>query len=134
MALSCWARASLRYRIARTLLMEHLKSQRDRSRVQKKTWFEAALAGAVCNGKGSPGFYYSPKPRTHQRPSQSCAVAYRGFGHRRRLRRLRSRNRSAATSAYRTKTTLVTRRPESTGGFSISTRIIRHCCIRAIAK
>jgi hypothetical protein len=28
MALSCWARASLRYRIARTLLMEHLKFQR----------------------------------------------------------------------------------------------------------
>jgi len=28
MALSCWARPSLRYRIARTLLMEHLKSQR----------------------------------------------------------------------------------------------------------
>lgn len=64
-ALSCWARASLRYRVARTLLTEHLKSQRGRTstEVQKRIWFMAAHAGALCNGKGSLG-YYRPNPRT----------------------------------------------------------------------
>jgi hypothetical protein len=62
MVLSCWARASLRYRIARTLLMEHLKSQRHRTRIeaQKKIWFGAAPL-ARCAMKGSLGCRYSPE-------------------------------------------------------------------------
>ena len=68
MVSSCWARASLRYLIARTLLMEHLKTQRRRTRndVQKKIWFAAAPL-ARCRGRLAA--HYSPNSSPHQRLS-----------------------------------------------------------------
>jgi hypothetical protein len=74
MVLSCWARASLRYRIARTLLMEHLKSQRHRTRIeaQKKIWLGAAPL-ARCAMKGRLAAIIAPNSSPHQRPSWSRA-------------------------------------------------------------
>jgi len=55
MVLSCWARASLRYRIARTLLMKHLKSNAKPALVAVKiAWLPDC----------------SLKSRAHQLPSQ----------------------------------------------------------------
>ncbi len=80
MVLSCWARTSLRYRIARMLLMEHLKSQRHGTRieVQKKIWF-GAVPLARCAMKGA---HYSPNSSPHQRPSwiMESKGSWRDFG------------------------------------------------------
>jgi hypothetical protein len=63
MALSCWARANLRYRIARTLLMEHLKSQRYRTRiqVQEKIGFSIAPLERLYDRRDRPAPLYSPQ-------------------------------------------------------------------------
>jgi hypothetical protein len=58
MALSCWARASLRYRVARTLLMDHLKSKRHRtqdSRPEKDlVWAPLSPARRAIEGIARP--------------------------------------------------------------------------------
>jgi hypothetical protein len=62
LALSCSARASLRYRIARALLMASQipTQQNEDSSTGKKIWFGAVRWHAVRQ-KGSPGNPFSPQ-------------------------------------------------------------------------
>ena len=93
LALSCAARASLRYRIARALLMASQipTQQNEDSSTGKKIWFGAVHWHAVRQ-KGSPGTLLARNSRTHQRPSWSRAGAIRRFA--RRLQ-VQARNREA---------------------------------------
>jgi hypothetical protein len=69
MALFGWARASLRYRIARTLLMEHLKT------TMPQIGGTPPLARCAIEWPGSS--YIARCSRPHQRPSLSAQKSKR---------------------------------------------------------